>query len=97
MHTSSQVAFEDNCFSFVGGILVTPFIWYAASSTLSASATCITSNNLFSSSMKFFGSSVILEPVKLGGFILKSSRILEVSTTSCRLSLVHNMIGRNFT
>ncbi|KAG5590017.1 hypothetical protein H5410_040531, partial [Solanum commersonii] len=39
------------------------------------------------SSIKFSGSSVVLEPVKLGGFILKNSLILEVSASSCRAPL----------
>ncbi|KAG5614482.1 hypothetical protein H5410_014306 [Solanum commersonii] len=39
------------------------------------------------SSIKFSGSSIVLEPVKLRGFILKNSRILEVSASSCRAPL----------
>ncbi|KAG5591299.1 hypothetical protein H5410_041813 [Solanum commersonii] len=31
----------------------------------------------------------VLEPVKLGGFILKNSRILEVSASSCRAPLCY--------
>ena len=52
------------------------FSWDVAISTRSTLSTCITWKTLFSSSRKLFESSVVIEPVKFEGFILKISWIL---------------------
>lgn len=63
------------------------FSWYAARSTLLTPMTCIKLNTFFNFLTMFSRSSIVLELVKLGGLILRNSRILEVSISTCQESL----------